>query len=471
MKRTEMKKITLITSMALSAALSGCTMAPKYERPDVAVQMSASSGDLKSAADIGWRDYFQDQQLQHVIQLALEHNADMQTAVLNVQLLQAQYRIQKADLLPSIDATGSGSRSRTAKDLTSTGKAVTSSTYSAGVGVTSWELDLFGRVRSLKEEALQNYFASEATKDSVKISLIAEVATQYLTRISLTEQLAISRQSLESSEKSLQLTQRMHELGEGSLMDVKSAEAEVAQVKASVSAYTRQLAQADNALELLIGQSLPETYFSVSDSLDHIEKSLKVKPGISSDFLRTRPDIVAAEHALQAANADIGAARAAFFPQITLTGSVGTSSNELDGLFKSGNGTWNFAPQISVPIFHWGSNKASLDVSKIEKQIEVVNYENAIRTAFREVKDTLVASEPLQTEFESYTDAADAQKKRYELAQTRYEKGLDSYLTLITAQQDYYSAKLNKVTAQLSLLSNQITFYKVLGGGVSESSH
>jgi len=465
-----MKKITLITSIVLSAALSGCTMAPKYERPDVAftqASLSLSEGS-KSAAEIGWREYFQDPQLQHVIELALKHNTDMQTAVLNVQLLQAQYRIQKADLLPSVDATGSGSRSRTAKDLSTTGKALTKSTYSVGVGITSWELDLFGRIKSLKEEALQKYLASESTRDSVKISLISEVAIEYLTRVSLDEQLMISKQTLESSEKSLKLTQRMHELGEGSLMDVKSAEAEVAQANASVAAYSRQLAQAENALEQLIGEPLPKTSLSISDRLDHIEKSLKIQPGISSDFLRTRPDIMAAEHALKAANADVGAARAAFFPTITLTGSVGSSSNELDGLFKSGNGTWSFAPQISVPIFHWGSNKASLDVSKIEKQIEIVNYTDAIQTAFREVKDTLVAAEALQQELNSYTDAVDAQKERYKLAQIRYEKGLDSYLTLITAQQDYNNAQLNFVSSQLALLSNQITFYKVLGGGIKE---
>jgi outer membrane protein, multidrug efflux system len=471
-----MRNILPVTALSL-AVLAGCTMAPTYKRPDAPVSpqwpagaASPAMAGAKPVDEMGWSEFFKDARMRNVIGLALKNNRDMRVAALNVEKLRAQYRIQRADLLPSVKATGSGTRVRTPGELTSSGKPVTSSEYSAGVGVTSWELDLFGRVRSLKNEALETYLAGEQTRRSVQITLVAEVAEQYLTRLSLAEQLKLAQDTLDVVTKSRDLTRRMSEAGRSSQLDVQTAEAQVQTAIVNVAAYERQLAVADNALVLLVGQPLTADDLAGATQLENISFASDIAAGLTSDLLTRRPDILAAEHALKAANADIGAARAAFFPKITLTGSMGTESSELSGLFKSGSGAWSFTPSITVPIFAGGANKALLDVSKIEKMIEVANYEKAIQTGFKEVADTLASGMPLARELAADTALVAAQEKRYDLAQARFKTGFDSYLTVLSAQQDLYSAQQALINARLSLLSNRVTFYKVLGGGYLEAS-
>jgi outer membrane protein, multidrug efflux system len=459
----------LITFSAIGIAVfAGCTMTPNYKRPESPESdkwPSAEMGKGATVSDVGWQDFYKDEKLQKVISLALENNRDMRVAALNVEKLRAQYRMQRANLLPEVSATGAETKTRTPGDLTSSGSPVTSDQYSVKAGVTSWEVDLFGRVRSLNAQALETYLASEATRESVRISLIAEVVDQYLARISFAEDLRIARDNLAAVEKSRDLTLEIRKIGRNSDLDVQSALAEVESARASVASYERQLAAADNALALVVGCALPEELLSDAPLLENITLAGDLSAGLPSGLLTRRPDIMAAEHTLKAANANIGAARAAFFPKIALTGSYGTASADLNGLFKSGSEAWTFAPTISVPIFSGGANKASLDAAKIEKRIEIASYEKAIQTAFREVSDVLVSAEPLKREMEADRAQVAAQQRRLDLATERYKAGLDSYLVVLTAQQAYFSAQKSLVAARLALIENRVTFYKVLGGG------
>jgi len=456
-----------LITISIVAALAGCAMAPSYERPESPVADKWASGGTggESVDAVGWRDFYKDAKLQNVITLALENNGDLRVSALNVEKLRAQYRIQRANILPEISASGAETRTLTPGDLSASGSPTTSDQYSLKVGVTSWELDLFGRVRSLNKAALETYLAGESSRDGVRIALIAEVVDQYLTRISLADTLRIARENLDAVTKSRDLTLEMRKNGKSSELDVASAEASVFSAQADVSACERRLALADNALALVVGCAVPAELLEDAASLENIVLDTNVSAGLPSDLLTRRPDIVSAEHTLKAANADIGAARAAFFPKIALTGSYGTASAELSGLFNNGSEAWTFAPTISVPIFSGGANRASLDATKIEKRIDIVSYENAIRTAFREVSDVLVSSEPLRREMELNVAQTAAQKKRLDLATERYRAGLDSYLVVISAQQAYFSAQRAEVSSRLSLLENRVTFYKALGGG------
>lgn len=463
-----MRKTLLLTCLT-AVAMSGCTMAPRYTRPEAPV--SASFGNAENAAykalradEAGWRDFYKDARLQNLIQAALENNRDLRVAALNVERLRAQYRIQRAALMPTVNATGALSRTRKADDLVSSTQANISDEYSAKLGSTSWEIDLWGRVRSLKNEALETYLASEETSRSVRISLVSEVARQYLTRLSLAENLQLAQDTLASVTRNRDLMEKMRSIGRSSEMDMQSAEVQVAKAQGNVAAYERQLAAADNALFVLVGRPLAKEEIEGA-SLEEISLSMEIAPGLPSDLLERRPDILAAEHSLKAANADIGAARATFFPKITLTGSVGTASNELSGLFDNGNSTWNFAPNVSMPIFAGGAVRSAYDVAKIAKRIEVANYEKAIQTAFKEVADTLAANEPLERELKADLTLASAQAKRLELAEARYKAGFDSYLAVLTAQQDLYSAGQSLIATRLARLENSVTMYKVLGGG------
>lgn len=465
-----MRKILTVTALT-AAVMSGCTMAPSYKRPEAPVSAAwansatAKTGAGISAEAIGWREFYKDGRMQKIIALALENNRDMRVAALKVEQLRAMYRIQRASLVPTVNATGAQARTRKADDLVNSGQANISDEYSAKLGVASWELDLWGRVRSLKNEALETYLASEATRSSVQMSLVSEVANQYLTRVSMAERLKLAQDTLTAVSRSRDLTKSMRSIGRSSELDMQSAEAQVAQAMGDVASYERQLAVADDALVLLVGRPLTAEEIGDSATLGDIYLSMEIAPGLPSDLLERRPDILSAEHTLKAANADIGAARAAFFPKITLTGSVGTASDELSGLFRNGNGTWNFAPSVSMPIFAGGATKSAYDVARIEKRIEIANYEKAIQTAFKEVADTLASNEPLGRELDADVSLVAAQSKRLELAEERYKAGFDSYLTVLTAQQSLYSAQQSLIATRLAKLENSVTFYKVLGGG------
>lgn len=457
------------------ALLAGCSLAPKYQRPASPVAATypesadkAAPAAATSAADLAWRQFFTDPRLQRLIDLALENNRDLRVAALNVDRVRALYNIQRTALIPTLDATGDYTRKHTPGSLTNSGQPTTSNTFSVGAEIPSYELDFFGRVASLRDEVLQQYLATEEARRSAQISLISAVARQYLTLLAFDEQLAIARQTLDASSHAYDLNKQSFEAGVTSELDLRTAEAQRESVRASVAALEQQRAQAQNALGVLIGAPLPAD-LPAPGTLATEDLVADLPAGVPSDLLERRPDILAAEHTLQAANANIGIARAAFFPSIKLTAFAGTASNELSGLFDSGSGSWSFAPSITVPIFAAGANKARLDVAWIEKRIEIANYEKAIQTAFREVADALAVRASIGTQIDAQQARVTAAQRRYDLSNQRFKSGVDSFVTVLLAQQELFSARQSLITARLSRLSNLTTLYAALGGGVPAS--
>ncbi|HVU28539.1 MAG TPA: AdeC/AdeK/OprM family multidrug efflux complex outer membrane factor [Verrucomicrobiae bacterium] len=456
-------------------ALSGCTLAPKYERPAAPVSTNWPDGSTynnsatNAVADIGWREFFHDPRLQELIELSLTNNRDLRVAVLNVEQSRAQYRIERAALFPNIDASGNYIRQRTSKDFLLPGEPVLSSQYSVSLGTTAYEVDLFGRIRSLKTAALENYFATEEARKSAQIALVAEVANQYLAERAFEEELQMTRQTLDAVQNSYNLIKQSYDVGVSSELDLRSAEAQVESAKANAAAFEQQRDQAQHALTLLVGEPLPAD-LPPPQSLNEQRLLTDLPPGLPSDLLQRRPDILAAEHELKSANANIGAARAAFFPAIKITADAGFSSAQLSSLFDAGSGMWLFNPQITLPIFEGGRNKANLDVAKISKLIEVANYEKAIQTAFREVADALTAKKFLDEQLADQTALVKAEQRRYDLADVRYRNGVDDYLVVLTAQQDLFTAQRNQIVTQYARFSNLIGLYQALGGGWRENS-
>ncbi|WP_426398759.1 AdeC/AdeK/OprM family multidrug efflux complex outer membrane factor [Ralstonia sp. R-29] len=476
------------TLIPLTAMLTGCTLMPAYERPaapvpaafaEVATAAPRPSAEpatpvpATSVADIGWHEVFTDPPLQRVIDMALENNRDLRVAVLNIEKARAQYRVQDAELFPSIKASGNESASRTPADLSGTGKPLVAHSYSATLGFSAYELDLFGRVRSLSAQALEQYLSTAEARRSSQISLIAEVATAYLTLAADQDLLRLAQDTLASQSDTYRLNQRSYELGTASKLTLRQSQTSVDSARVDVERYTAQVAQDRNALVLLVGadlpaellpQSLPDTSVANSNVLANIP------PGLPSDLLQRRPDILQAEHDLKAANANIGAARAAFFPSISLTASAGTSSASLAGLFKGGSGIWSFGPQISLPIFDGGANRANLDIAKTSRDIAVAQYEKAIQTAFREVSDALAQRNTLGRQLEAQQSLVDATADSYALATARFKRGVDSYLNVLDAQRSLYTAQQNLISTRLSRFTNLATFYKTLGGGWVENT-
>jgi multidrug efflux system outer membrane protein len=474
----KLKLGTCLLSLALAtiATLAGCTLDPHYERPAAPVAVTYPQGDgyesttaaQKTAADTSqtlavdtqWRTFFRDPRLQRLIQIALENNRDLRVAALNVAEYEAQYRITRAALAPSISASGSVTRERTL--------GATSVSNDVNIGTTSWEIDFFGRLRSLKRQALENYLSTEASRQSTQISLIATVATDYLTLLSDERLLKITQDTVAADQATYDVTKRIQELGNSSLLDVRQAQNTLASAQASLASYRRAVAQDRNNLVAVLGAPIPDDLPPVPafDQASNTSMFADIDTGLPSTLLTRRPDIVEAEHALKAANANVGAARAAFFPKIELTATAGTSSSTLSGLFKAGTGAWAFAPTLSLPIFDYGSNKASLDVAKIEKNIEIADYESTIQTAFKEVSNALTARATYIDQVVADRDYVTSAQSYYTLAQARYRAGTDSFLTFLDAQRTLYTAQQQLASDTLSQQSNLVTLYKVLGGGV-----
>ncbi len=473
----------LMLAAAMAAALSACSMAPTYQRPAAPVSGAfpsggdygtasapATAGDKQTlAADIGWRNFFADARLQKLIELALANNRDYRVAALQVEKARAQYQISRADLFPTVNAAAGGTRAHTPADLSSTGTQITGGSYSANLGFTAYELDLFGRVQSLKNEALETYFATTEAQRASQISLVSEVASQYLTYQAAEEQFKLTQDTLGSYQHTLDLTQKRFDVGASSAIELAAARTQVNTAQASAAAAALQRAQAENALVLLVGEPLPAD-LPAAQELGTQNLLTDMPAGVPSDLLERRPDILQAEHTLKAANADIGAARANFFPRITLTGSYGTSSAELSNLFKAGQTAWSFAPSITLPIFDAGRNKATLDVSKASEQIAVAQYEKSVQSAFREVSDALAARNLLDQQITAQQALVQSESDRYELSRLRFMKGVDSYLAALDAQRSLFTAEQNLITLRLSRLNNLVTLYKVLGGGWVEST-
>ncbi|MGN6643547.1 MAG: efflux transporter outer membrane subunit [Verrucomicrobiota bacterium] len=465
-----MKKTPLLIS-GFALALAGCTMTPKYDRPAAPVSaawpVSQTGTNSQTAAEVEWQQFFADPRLKQMIALSLENNRDLRIAILRVEQTRAQYRIQRSALFPTLDANANGGRRRVPETISTTGDAVTSSSYDVNVGA-AFELDLFGRVRSLKSAALEQYLATSETRKSAQIALISEVASQYLTLLELQEAEALAQETLRAVQASYDLNKRSFDLGVASELDLRTAEAQVQTARVNVSRYQELKAQSENALVLLIGQPLPEN-LAQGYALREQPLLTEFPAGIPSEVLQRRPDILAAEHSLKAANANIGAARAAFFPRILLTGSAGTASASLSDLFTGPSFAWNFSPQITVPIFNAGRNRANLDVAALEKQIEVATYERTIQTAFREVADALVVRSQVEERLAAQEQLVAAQQKRFDLTTARYRQGVDNYLAVLLAQQDLYTAQQTLLQFQASRLLNAVSLYRALGGGWTES--
>ncbi|KWO50977.1 efflux transporter outer membrane subunit, partial [Burkholderia ubonensis] len=399
----------------------------------------ARSANGQAATDIGWREFFVDPRLQRLIEIALNNNRDLRVAVLNIAAARAQYQITRADLFPKLDAVGTGNRQRLPNALTAVPGRNITTTYNVGLQA-SWELDLFGRIQSLKDQALAKYLATAQARKASEIALVAQVADQYLTVLSTDDLLKVTDDTLKSAQASYDLTKLKFDNGTGSELDLRQAQTIVETALANQQAQARARAQAVNALVLLIGQPLPDD-LPPGLPLDAQNFLTDIPAGLPSDLLTRRPDIMEAEQSLLAANANIGAARAAFFPRISLTGAFGTASPTLGGLFKAGTAAWSFAPQITMPIFEGGANLANLDLAHVQKRIEIANYEKAIQSAFREVSDGLAARGTYDQQIAALQRNEHAQQRRYDLSDLRYKNGVDSYLSVLTAQTDLYAAQ------------------------------
>jgi outer membrane protein, multidrug efflux system len=451
------------------ALLAGCSLQPTYEQPDAPVSPTypagpaykdASGNTRLPAAEIGWKEFLKDDRLQRIVELALANNRDLRVAGLNIAQFEAQYRITRSDLFPQVDAAVSSSAQR-GPGLTS--RNVATHRYSADLGV-SWTLDFFGRLRSLNDQALQQYFATAQAGKATYILLVSQVADQYLTMLAADELLAVTKHTLDTAQQSYELALAQFQGGTGTELSVNQAQTVVEQAKANYAAQVRSRAQAENLLVLLVGQPLPAD-LPPGQPFNSQAFLADVPEGLPSDLLTRRPDIMEAEANLRAAYANIGAARAAFFPDISLTATVGTASTALSGLFGSGSAAWSFVPSITQPIFTGGALSANLDLAKLQRDSSVARYEKAIQVAFREVADGLAARGTYDDQIAALERYVTAAQSFLELSELRFKTGVDSYLNVLTAQTNLYTAEQLLVSTRLARLTNLVDLYQSLGGG------
>ncbi|VWX60012.1 Outer membrane protein OprM [Burkholderiales bacterium 8X] len=456
------------TALAAATALliSGCSLIPTYERPSPPVPAAfpglSSTGTAEPRASaLAWQDFFTDERLRKLIEIALANNRDLRISVLNIEQARAQFQIQRAAQFPTLSATASGSRQY--PSLLSDG---VSQSFSVGLGLTAWEIDFFGRISSLKESALAQYLATEESRKAAQISLIAAVANGWLTLLADDELLEITKQTLATRDESLKLTRLRFESGVASEIDARLAESLAETARASFADQRRRRMQDENALVLLLGAPLPPESTTGSDKgLQALAPMPELPAGLPSDLIGERPDIRAAEQQLIAANANIGAARAAFFPRVALTTSIGTTSREFSGLFDAGTKAWAFSPQISLPIFDAGRNQASLEAARASREIAVAQYERSIQAAFRDVADALAGRATFSEQLRALRAQADAESARFRLSDLRYRNGIASALDLLDAQRSLFSTQQTAVQVRLLQLQNQVVLYKALGGG------
>jgi multidrug efflux system outer membrane protein len=447
-------------------------MAPKYERPAAPVPNQWPTGaaykGMKADAaaptmqDLPWQKFFIDERLQKIIETALKNNRDLRLAALNVEKARALYGIQRAELFPTVNAVGAGSKGRVPADLSYTGQETTSQQYSVNFGVSAWEIDFFGRIRSLKDRALEEYFATDQARRSAQILLVSAVADAYLTLAADRERLKLTSSTLDAQEHAYKLIRRRCDVGLASELDLRRAQSQVDTARGDFALYTQLAARTENALQLLVGFPVPPAL--LPPELGKVRPLRDISAGLSSELLLGRPDILAAEHRLRAANANIGAARAAFFPRISLTTTFGTASADLSGLFRDGSSTWNFAPQIIVPLFDarlW----SLYDATKVEKDITIAQYERAIQAAFRETADALAVQGTVNRQIEAQESLVTAFAETYRLSVARYTKGIDGYLSVLDAQRSLYGAQKGLISLYLFRLANDVALYKALGGG------
>ncbi|MGO2132706.1 MAG: efflux transporter outer membrane subunit [Halomonas sp.] len=457
-----------LLSATLSVTLAGCTsLAPEYIRPiapiaDTWPATQIGDSEAISVDGLGWKEFYADKRLRQLIELALNNNRSLRQNALAVESARAQFRIARADTLPAVDAVGSGTA------LHSGGE--TTHAYSAALGISAFELDFFGRLNNLRDQALETYLSYEESLRSMRITLVAEVATAYFTLAADQQRLRLAESTLASQQKSLDLTLKTFSIGTTSGLDVATAQTSVDTARADIATYRTQVAQDLNALTLLVGQAIEPALVAdsgdtIADPLAPLITTIAPVANAPSELLQRRPDVLAAERTLRAANADIGAARAARFPSITLTTSIGTSSSQLADLFASGTGLWNFIPSLSVPIFDAGSGKAAVRVAEVARDTALAEYEHTIQIAFQEVSDALNEQSNMQELLASRQSLLEANEKIYRLTEASYREGLESSLSVLTAQRSYYAAQQNMISTRLAEASNWVSLYRVLGGG------
>ena len=460
-----------LSPLVIAALLAGCSFIPKYERPAAPVpEAFALAGNdvpatARAAADIDWKEYFTDPRLQRLIGIAQGNTRDLRVAMLNVEQARAQFQIQRAGQFPTVNAIASGTRQPSIVN------GQYANQFQAGLGISAWEIDFFGSIGALKEQALAQFLATEEARKSAQISLVAAVASGWLTLMADEELLDISRRTLETREESVKLTRLRLEHGVSSELDSHQAESLAQAARATYAQQQRQRLLDENALALLLGQPLPDDIRASLPSM-RLADAAPMQPlpaGLPSDLLQRRPDIRQAEQLLIGANANIGAARAAFFPRISLTAQFGSVSDELSGLFKSGSWAFSLAPQLALPIFDAGRNQAGLESARAGREIAVAQYEKSIQTAFREVSDALAGQATLQQQIDAQRAQTQADAKRLDLSDLRYRNGVASYLDLLDAQRSLYATEQALVQTRLQQLQNQVTLYKVLGGGWTDT--
>lgn len=471
------KQAALIScSLSLTACIN---LAPFFSPPEAPVPATYGTVDngQKALTELGWQTFITDKRLQQVVDLSLKNNRDLRVASLNIEKARAQYQVQRADLFPTVAATLSETASKGLSNVGNNGNVSAgtvaasnnnsgnvSHVYRATVGFSAYELDLFGRIRNLNAQALQTFYSQEENRKSTQISLVAEVATAWLTLAADKRRLEIAQQTLKSQQNTYEINQKMFELGVANALTLRQLQTSVDNARVAVATYNIQIKQDINALNLLAGSMVPSTLLPDS-ALSSVALTTALPRGVTSKTLQQRPDVRAAEHLLEGANANIGALRAAFFPTISLTTTIGTASTELDGLFGPGSRIWTFVPQISLPIFNAGRNRSNLEIGEKNQQILLAQYEKTVQTAFREVADVLVQREGLQAQLEAQQSLNGAAAEAFRLADARFKNGVDSYLVVLDAQRTLYTAEQTLVTLQLSDAASQLTLYKVLGGG------
>ncbi len=465
---------SLLSLFALLAVLGACTMAPDYQRPAspspaewpsyAAIQDPASKDPAAPVVLPQRQAFFADPVMRELISVALINNRDLRVAILNIQRARAQYQIQRADLLPTVAITGANENQRVPADLSPIMRDYISRESNLTVGFTAFELDIFGRVRSLKDAALQNYLGTEFNASAVEISLMAEVASAYLQLAAEYDQLSLAEETYKSNNDTYKLVSQMFDKGIASQLDVSQARTGVESARANMASFQAKVRQAENALVLLLGAPVPP-HVKLARTLSDVTPLNDIPAGLPSALLERRPDILAAEQTLKAANANIGAARANFFPRITLTGGLGTASADFSNLFNGGQGVWNFGPAVSLPIFDTGRNIANLDVAETDRAIAVANYEKSIQSAFREVADTLAQRSTIVEQLKAEKALMDATNETYTLSLSRYDIGLDNFLTVLEAQRSLFAARQNFIYTRLLRETNLLTMYKALGGG------
>jgi multidrug efflux system outer membrane protein len=468
----------------VALVLAGCTMIPKYHQPSAPVSSSwpgvpgyptnQTVAAKVPASDIGWRDFFRDERLQQIIEIALTNNPDLLSAAYNVQQSRALFYVQEAALVPTVDLNASATRQRVpnvfeGQSTNGAAKAITYSEFAANLGVASYEIDLFGKIRSLRRQALETYFASEEARKSAQIALVSQVAAAYVAQEGAAVQLAVAREMLKAARQSFDLTKRSFEAGVASQFDLNNASIQVETATAAVAGYAQQYAEASDDLTLLVSEPLPVNLAPTQ----HFNPNLclaDIPAGLPSDLLEQRPDILEAEHQLKAANADIGAARAALFPTITLTGNAGYASTTLQSLIGPGSYAWGITPQLEWPIFDMGTAYNGLKAIKAEQHVEAENYVSTVQTAFKEVADALAVRETVQSEVTDDEELVKADEQSYELTQAGFRAGVNSALDVNVILQTRDAARLNLIQAEYSRLISLINLYQALGGGWSEQT-